>query len=654
MTRLDHGMILRLTPPAAVVLVAVACWWAVDPGEPRADLTYVNPGGVHTLDPARMSWTPDFRVALNVWEGLTTWDPRTMAPIPAAAERLPRVSDDGLTYTFTIRADERWSNDDPVTSADFVRGWRRGLEPGTATDYAFLLTDHVAGAAEYVRFRQHAVAVLVPLSRLASGWSITPEQARSLAGQREFSEVAEVLGPLLPDLGVARDEAAWAGFARRLAASDVDWAAIHARVLRDHAHRLDEAFAHVGLEAPDARTLVVQLVSPCPYFLDLCAMPIFLPVHESIERMRRRTDGLPLTPEGLVAYDPQWTKPHVGRGGYDGVLTNGPYRIADWTFKRRLRLAVNKYYPGAAGIACRTVDMVVHSSISASIMSYERGAVDFLPSMSVPYDHELARLAATGERPDFHLCDVSATYFLNFNCGAGLGDGRPNPFHDARVRRAFALAVDKKKIVERVLGRGDRIAHSFVPPGAIAGYEPPAGLPLDVTEARDLLAAAGYSGGEGLPPIDVLYPSNDSKVMEAMARMWEEALGVRIALRGKESRTYADDKANHRFMIARANWYADYNDPTTFLDTLQSGNGNNDSDYANPEYDALLSEANELSDPASRYAKLREAEAIVVERDVPILPLLHYREPIAISSRVTGLYPNARLWFPFRYVKVAR
>jgi oligopeptide transport system substrate-binding protein len=107
-------------------------------------------------------------------------------------------------------------------------------------------------------------------------------------------------------------------------------------------------------------------------------------------------------------------------------------------------------------------------------------------------------------------------------------------------------------------------------------------------------------------------------------------------------------------MIARGNWYADYNDPTTFLDCLSTGNGNNDSGYANPQYDDLLARANQRRDPAKRAALLRRAEAILVEEDLPILPILHYVTPIAIKPHVRGLYPNARLWFPFRYVTLER
>jgi oligopeptide transport system substrate-binding protein len=107
-------------------------------------------------------------------------------------------------------------------------------------------------------------------------------------------------------------------------------------------------------------------------------------------------------------------------------------------------------------------------------------------------------------------------------------------------------------------------------------------------------------------------------------------------------------------MIARGNWYADYNDPTTFLDCLGTGNGNNDSGYSNPRYDELLAAAGVATDSAARADLLRQAEAVIVEEDCPILPILHYSETVAIKPYVRGLYPNARLWFPFRYVTIER
>ncbi len=622
--------------------------------EPRADFTYVNPSGIHTLDPARMSWTQDFRVALNIWEGLTTWHPQTLEPIEGAALFPPGVSDDGLTYRFAIREDARWSNGDPVTARDFLRGWRRGMEPGTATDYTFLFTENVAGAGEYVQWRREAVGGLTALARLRDGWGVSGEQAKAIVRNPVFEQIETAVDGTLFKPAKNDGNEAWERIATELGEAGVDWSSFYNRVFETHILEFDTRFDAVGLKAPDDQTFVIQLKRPCPYLLDLIALPIFLPCHESIELLRERYRGAPITAEGLVVYDPQWTKPDYHRNDYPGLLTNGPYRLSDWTFKRRARLTVNPHHRMARTVTCRTVDMAVYDNISASIMAYEAGDVDFLPAMDVPYDHEIARLARSGERPDFHLCHVSATYFLNFNCVSKSVDGRKNPFTDRRMRKAFALAVDKQRIVDKVLTRGDRVAYSFVPPNTIPGYQPPAGLSMDVDQARRLLGEAGYPDGTGLGPVELLYTPSDERVCQALARMWEQALGVRVELRSKESKTFAEDKANHRYMIARGNWYADYNDPTTFLDCLGTGNGNNDSGYSNPRYDAILAEANTACNPKRRSALLRQAESIIVEKDLPILPILHYATPIAIKPHVKGLYVNGRLWFPFRYVKVER
>ncbi len=647
-------MIRILLFVCTVLLIGVLSVVALTERDTRADFTYVNPSGIHTLDPARMSWTQDFRVALNIWEGLTTWHPQTTEPIEGAAYFPPNISDDRLTYTFTIRGDARWSNGDPVTSLDFIRGWRRGMEPGTAADYTFLFTDNIAGAAEYVTWRRDVVGVLSALRLLGDGVSIDAKQARSLGRGSVPRRIRSVTSGSTPDPPAGDADSEWTRWAERLSELPVNWSGVADEILAEHAADLDTRFERVGLEAPDERTLIVQLVRRCPYFLDLAGFPTFLPCHESIELLRERHRDAPITGEGLVVYDPQWTKPDYHRNGYPGLITNGPYRLADWIFKRRARLTVNLHHRYAGEMRCRTVDMLEYENVSASLMAYEAGSVDFLTDMNVPYSHELARLSRTGERPDFHRCAVLATCFLNFNCVSESVDGRPNPFVDARVRRAFSLAVDKAGIVEKVLGRGDRVAASFVPPGVIPGYDPPEGLQQDTDEAKRLLAEAGYPSGVGLGTVDVLHTARETRLMEALARAWEETLGVRVELRSLESKTFAANKAKHRFMIARGNWYADYNDPTTFLDCLTTGNGNNDSGYSNAEYDNLLATANRAGDAATRAGLLRRAEAIIVERDLPIVPILHYVELIAIKPHVSGLYPNARLWFPFRYVDVNR
>lgn len=635
---------------------------------PAPDFRYVNSSDAHTLDPARMSWTQDLRIALNLWEGLCAYDPVTLSPMSGAAEFPPEVSADGLMWTFHLREDGRWSNGDPVRSGDFVCGWRRAIEPGTAADYAFFVTDHVAGAKAYVAWRTEATRVLTALSRRADGWPLDAKQVEALLTLECAAPVREAWGAMKPASANASGEAAALGEAEALSKAEalseqnalggaaLPWRELHAEVLRRHVAQLDERFAEVGLETPDERTLVVRLNKPCAYFGDLVAFPALSPIHGSIELLRERWGDAPLTREGMVTYDAQWTKPDFRRLEYPGLVTNGPYRLADWTFKRSIRLEVNPYHREADRIRCRSIEAAVYDDPNTALQAFESGDVDFIPTVEVSYDHEIARLARSGERADFHLCALAGAYFFNFNCSDAVVDGRPNPFVDARVRRAFCLAVDRRAIVEQVLQRGDRPAGAFVPPGTMPGYEPAAGLSFDPEAARALLVEAGFPLGDGLPVIELLFNTGGphSSICQAAARMWEAHLGVRIELRGKESKTFAEDKASRRFMIARANWYADYNDPTTFLDVLACGNGNNDSGYCCEEYDALLSAASVERDAARRMSLLRQAEALIASRDCPILPLFHYTSVAAIRPGVTGLTPNSRLLFPFRTVGVAR
>ena len=109
--------------------------------------TFNNGSEPETLDPHKMTGVPEHTLALALFEGLTTHDPKTLAPLPGVAEKW-EVSDDGLTYTFHLRKNAKWSNGDPVTAADFTYSWERALSPSTASEYAYQLFA-IVNAREY-------------------------------------------------------------------------------------------------------------------------------------------------------------------------------------------------------------------------------------------------------------------------------------------------------------------------------------------------------------------------------------------------------------------------------------------------------------------------------------------------------------------------
>ncbi len=107
------------------------------PVSDRADFVIINGAEPESLDPALITGQAECRITNSLFEGLTATD-ASGTPQPGMAERW-EISGDGLTYTFYLRKNARWSNGDPLTSADFLNSWRRTLLPATASEYSYQL-----------------------------------------------------------------------------------------------------------------------------------------------------------------------------------------------------------------------------------------------------------------------------------------------------------------------------------------------------------------------------------------------------------------------------------------------------------------------------------------------------------------------------------
>src|ERR1044071_4574041 len=113
---------------------------------PRAQEFRWSDGGLpQVFDPALAAVPPDTDAVRALYEGLTEYDPKTLAPVPGVAARW-EASEDARVWTFHLRRDARWSNNDPVTAEDFVRSWQRTIELGDRAPHARLLKN-IEGAA---------------------------------------------------------------------------------------------------------------------------------------------------------------------------------------------------------------------------------------------------------------------------------------------------------------------------------------------------------------------------------------------------------------------------------------------------------------------------------------------------------------------------
>ncbi|MBL4591432.1 MAG: hypothetical protein JKY96_05680, partial [Phycisphaerales bacterium] len=264
------------------------------------------------------------------------------------------------------------------------------------------------------------------------------------------------------------------------------------------------------------------------------------------------------------------------------------------------------------------------------------------------------RLLPADPRAHTHAVSSFGTYFYNFNCNPRLADGRENPFADARVRRAFAMCMDKQSIADEIRRLGEPVASTLIPPGSIGGYTSPRGLKniSDATtqderqaiidEAKALLKEANYPQ-DFVVTLSFNKDSGHDLIGQAIAKSWQKHLGIQTSLSQKELKIFRDDLKDHQFMTARAGWFGDYGDPTTFLDINQSEDGNNDRAYNNPVYDDLLRRAGLELDTEKRMALLSEAERIIVQEDLPLIPIFHYATIYMFDPhKITGLSTHPR------------
>jgi oligopeptide transport system substrate-binding protein len=546
---------LWIIPLGLIALLAAVIAWSGGKTVPRADFTFINRGDVGTLDPNRMSWLQDIRLAYALWEGLYTLDPATLQPVPGCADTID-ISPDRKTYTFHLRPNARWSDGSAVMAADFVFAWRRMLrEPG---DYTYLFF-YIVGARQY------------------------SEQYQSDPNAADFDAVA--------------------------------------------------------IHATDPRTLRVTLEHPVAFFADLCAFPPFFPLNEKSMRPFEKRDSA-----GRVSYERGFTRePHL--------VGNGPYHLLFWDFKRRLRLERSETYWNVSQVHSRTIDILSVDDPMASFQTYESGGADWVADIT----GEIAAELRIARRPDLHIFPGFGTYFYSINCEPNLPDGQKNPFADARIRRAFSMAVDKDPIVRTITRMGEQTASNYIPTGIFAEYPSPNGLSFDVTKARQLLAEAGYPDGRGFPHVTLMYnnEAHHGDVAQNVQHQWSKNLNVSVGLEGLEIKVFRERLHNKDYAIARASWIGDYNDPSTFTDKYLSYSENNDSAWSNAEYDRLCRRAAVEGDAKKRLDMLAAAEAILLN-EAPIIPIYYYVNAYLFRGNVHGLPLNPRNMVMLQSVQVGR
>jgi ABC-type oligopeptide transport system substrate-binding subunit len=369
----------------------------------------------------------------------------------------------------------------------------------------------------------------------------------------------------------------------------------------------------LGVEAVDDGTLVINLVRPTPYLLSLLTHPSTFPVHRA--SIAEHGDGF------------------VRAGN---LVSNGAYRLERWEPGAIIELQRNSHYWNDADTA---IDVVRHHVVTQEMAELNRYRAGELHTTStVPPDNFDQIRAEYAD--ELRIAPTLGVYYYGFNLS------KP-PFKDnPELRQALSMAIDREVLVEKVTGRGEAPAYSWVPPGT-HNYEPPqlsyASLSQEERNAiaRRLYAEAGY-GDDNPLRIELRYNTSDTQQRIALAvqAMWRQVLGVEATPVNVEFQVLLDQMREAEVTeVFRSSWFGDYNDANTFLAIMQTGSPGNMPRYSNEEYDRLMRAAGEQLDLERRRLYLEEAERVLLA-DHAVIPLYFYVSKSLVSPEVLGWQDN--------------
>lgn len=363
----------------------------------------------------------------------------------------------------------------------------------------------------------------------------------------------------------------------------------------------------LGVKAIDDLTLEVTLDNPIPYF----------------PKMVVNTSMFPAPRQAIEKFGADWTKP-------ENIVTNGAYKLTQVVDGEKYVVEKDPNYWDAKDVVMSPITYLVVNDDDAGLQRYLAGEIDRVPIPSGKYPD----LAA--QYPDqAHAYPSACTYTYVIN----VADGKGNPaLHDARVREALNLAVDRNVITDKLLKSGQIPAYSWTPP-TISGFTMPtmdvAGMTQDQRneKAKALMAEAGF-GADNPLAITLNYNTSEGhkQIAVAIQQMWKQTLGVEMTPNNYEWKVHTDKMINGDFEMARYAWCADYNEASTFLDLWTSYSTNNDGKYNNPEYDKLMKDAKTMADPNPNYTQAEQ----ILATDVPIIPIYHYVSSRMLKADIRG------------------
>jgi oligopeptide transport system substrate-binding protein len=528
-----------------------------------------------SIDPAINQAVDGATYIIHTFEGLTATNKNNQIG-PGVAEKW-ETSSDGLTWTFHLRTDAKWSDGKAVTAGDFVYAWQRAVDPSTASTYAYQL--YYIKNAEAIN--SQAVDANGKPEKVKFGTDGKPVQ------DAKGNYTADANGKYIS----AKDDgtALW----------------------------LDD----LGIKAKDDHTVVVTLEAPCAYFTQIAAFPTLFPVRKDV--IEKNPDKWATDPKTFIGNGPYvisswthnskivmtknanyWNKKSIVSNEIDWFLMDDDNSTLAAYKNGQILLADSMPTDEIAALE-KSGDCKVYGNLGTYYLDFNTTKAPFnnvkvREAFNLAYDREylVKNVAKGGQKP--------ATGFVPI----GISD---------------AAAGSDFRAVGKDYYKGDTASYKANIEKAKqllseAGY--PGGKGFPTVEYK-------YNTNAG-----------HKAIAEYLQNEWQTNLGVHVTLQNEEWAVLQTDRNNKNYQISRDGWLGDYVDPMTFVDLFTSKSGNNATGFANAEFDKLVSDAKKTSDQKARMTDMHKAEDLLME-NMPISPVYFYTDPDLVSPKLQGYVHSA-------------
>jgi ABC-type oligopeptide transport system substrate-binding subunit len=364
----------------------------------------------------------------------------------------------------------------------------------------------------------------------------------------------------------------------------------------------------VAVTAVDDYTLQVELTSEQPWFLGQVSHHSFLPVHQAT----------------VEEFGDNWTDP-------ENIVTNGPFMLESWDHEASINMVKNPDYRDAENVSLERIDGPIIVDGITRVQAFEAGEVDALDGGGLPPE-DIERLKA---EPYYEQYPSLGTYYYGFNVeNIGLAQ-----------RKAMSLAINRKIITDQIDRTGRAQATGMTPEG-IKGFDVINPNSPWLPAEGDMEQATALMAEEPNPDTDVNLFHNDApghpEIAVAVQSMWDE-LGIDTTIKSQEWAQYLEflgPPPNKAVDAYRLGWIYDFPDAINGLELFTCDSGNNNTNWCNEEFDALVEEAKATIDDEARYEIYRQLEGVMFDEDgeVPLTPIMWYTTPNLESDAVRDTF----------------